>query len=441
MQRIVRCLLAISMVTGLQLVLWPSRGMAQAVTGSGATNYVTKWTNGSGSVIGNANIYVTGGDVGIGTTTPAAKLEVNGDTQVDNNLYIGGAIYTGSESANFVVLQIIGDNFGVGSQALGTVVTGGANTAVGDGTLGVITSGSDNTVVGYGAGGNITTGAGNTGVGFSALDADTTGAENTAVGKSAGQAVTTGGENTAVGYQALLLNSTSSSNTAVGTAALENTTAGFNTAVGGGAGENITSGASNIAVGYGAGGSLTTGSNNIYLGNAGTSTESGVTRIGTAGTQTSAYFSGIYGVTTGTNNAVAVLVDSNGNLGTVSSSRRYKEDINDMGDASSGVLALRPVTFRYKRPFEDGSKPIQYGLIAEEVAAVYPDLVTRTADGQVESVKYHLLAPMLINELQKQHATILSQKEEIRLLEERLARVERLTERSAITASLIAPVK
>jgi hypothetical protein len=158
-------------------------------------------------------------------------------------------------------------------------------------------------------------------------------------------------------------------------------------------------------------------------------------RIGTAGTQTSAFIAGIYGTTTSATNAVPVMIDSNGNLGTISSSRRYKEDIQDMGDTSSGLLRLRPVTFRYKQPFNDGSKPMQYGLIAEEVAEVYPDLVARTADGRIETVKYQVLDSMLLNELQKQNAAIAAQQEQIRSLEERLAKVEAAIERTAATAS------
>jgi hypothetical protein len=96
-----------------------------------------------------------------------------------------------------------------------------------------------------------------------------------------------------------------------------------------------------------------------------------------------------------------VLIDSNGQLGTVSSSRRYKEDIHDMGVATDGLLRLRPVTFRYKKPYADGTKPIQYGLIAEEVEEVYPDLVVRGKDGQVETVQYYKLDAMLLNEVQK----------------------------------------
>jgi hypothetical protein len=111
-------------------------------------------------------------------------------------------------------------------------------------------------------------------------------------------------------------------------------------------------------------------------------------------------------------------------LGTVSSSRRYKEEIQDMGDTSSGLMRLRPVTFRYQKPFADGSKPIQYGLIAEEVAEVYPDLVAHSADGQVETVKYQVLDSMLLNEVQRQEKVINAQAKQIELLEERLAKLE-----------------
>jgi hypothetical protein len=128
-------------------------------------------------------------------------------------------------------------------------------------------------------------------------------------------------------------------------------------------------------------------------------------------------------------------VDANGNLGTVQSSIRYKEDIHDMADASDGILKLRPVSFRYKKALDDGSKPLQYGLLAEEVAEVYPDLVARSTDGQIETVRYQLLDPMLLNELQKQHATISVQQEQIRSLEERLAKIEAALSGTMATAS------
>lgn len=199
-----------------------------------------------------------------------------------------------------------------------------------------------------------------------------------------------------------------------------------------------TTGDNNIAIGNQAGYNITT-SNNIQIGNQGIPTDNAIIRIGCMNSgncppgglpQSSAFIAGIYGSAISLQ-GVQVLVDSNGNLGTVQSSRRYKEEIHDMADASDSLMSLRPVTFRYKKAYDDGSKPIQYGLIAEEVAEVYPDLVTHSADGQVESVRYQVLDPMLLNELQKQHATIAAQKEQIRSqeehiqsLEERLARVE-----------------
>lgn len=168
----------------------------------------------------------------------------------------------------------------------------------------------------------------------------------------------------------------------------------------------------------------------------GNASNNGTIRIGTANAQTTAFIAGIQGVTTGHNDAVPLLIASDGQLGTISSSRRYKEDIRDMGDTSSGLLRLRPVTFRYKKPFADGSQPIQYGLIAEEVAEVYPDLVARSADGQIETVKYQVLDSMLLNELQKQNVKIAAQEEQIHSLEERLARVEAALERTSPSASL-----
>jgi hypothetical protein len=141
--------------------------------------------------------------------------------------------------------------------------------------------------------------------------------------------------------------------------------------------------------------------------------------------RTSFFAAGIRGVTTGNNDAIPVVIDSNGQLGTVSSSRRFKEDIHDMDTVSSSLMRLRPVTFRYQRPFADGSKPIQYGLIAEEVADVYPDLVAHSADGQIETVKYQVLDSMLLNELQKEHKQVQEQAETIRVLEARLAALEK----------------
>ena len=100
---------------------------------------------------------------------------------------------------------------------------------------------------------------------------------------------------------------------------------------------------------------------------------------------------------------VEVYIDSNGQLGTVTSSRRFKKDIHDMGSVTDRLMQLRPVTFRYKEAAENGAHPVQYGLIAEEVAKVYPELVQYDKAGKPFTIYYHLLTPMLLNELQKAH--------------------------------------
>jgi hypothetical protein len=166
-------------------------------------------------------------------------------------------------------------------------------------------------------------------------------------------------------------------------------------------------------------------SNSIYIGSPGSGSDSnGTIRIGKPVNQTSFFAAGINGVQTGLSNAVPILIDGNGQLGTANSSRRYKEDIQGMGEASSGLMRLRPVTFRYTKPFMDGSKPIQYGLIAEEVAEVYPDLVARSADGQIETVKYQVLDSLLLNEVQRQQAQIGAQREQIGDLQQQITDIK-----------------
>jgi hypothetical protein len=430
-----------------------------------------------GTGLYNANGFVESmriqpnGFVGIGTQSPAATLEVNGTAQVDGNLTISGNILAGTGVPLIYAPNNSTSNFGAGLDALQSVTTGSQNTAIGDialqaNTTGIgnvavgsralafNTNGGSNTAVGYLALSDNTTGQSNLAIGAKALQNNTTGTSNMASGTYALTSNTTGGANTASGCSVLNLNTVGSNNTAAGFGSMQanttgnnNTSSGFQTLFDNATGSNntasgyqalyaCTSGSNNIAIGYEAGSAVTGASDNIDIGNTGTSTDSGTIRIGTAGTQTTAFIAGIRGVTTGSNNAIPVMVDSNGQLGTISSSRRYKEDIQDMGDSSGGLLRLRPVTFRYKKPFGDGSQPMQYGLIAEEVAEVYPDLVARSADGQIETVKYQVLDSMLLNELQKQNVTIATQKQQIRSLEERLARVEAALEgTSAAVAS------
>jgi hypothetical protein len=343
------------------------------------------------------------GNVGIGTMTPAWKLDVVGDINLS-----GGLRYQG-----LPVLQVTGGvlgNTAVGLGALQNNTTGNQNTATGSGALFSNTVGNDNTANGQGALYLNTAGNENTAIGEQALYFNTTGIDNTAVGLGALFRNTTGNFNAANGEYALGNNTTGSANTAIGSLALGNNTTGSNNiAIGGSAASNVSSG----------------NSNNIHIGSLGVAGDNGAIRIGGYPVaQTSFFAVGIRGVTTTNNDAIPVMIDSAGQLGTTSSSRRFKEDIEDMGAASHDLMRLRPVTYRYKQPFADGSKPIQYGLIAEEVAEVYPDLVAHSADGQIETVKYQVLDSMLLNEVQRLAQQLEEQRKENQSLQKRLAKLE-----------------
>ncbi len=270
-----------------------------------------------------------------------------------------------------------------------------------------------------------------------------TGAANAASGFNALQNNTTGVDNAATGVQALRDNTTGFSNTASGDAALiRNTSGNFNTAVGGGALAKNTTGDNNTAIGFGAGGDLTTGRDNIYVNNPGppaaaAGVESNTIRIGTI--QTSTFIAGIDGVDLGSGDTVVV---NAGQLGIIASSRRLKDDIRDMGEASSRLMQLRPVTFHYKKENAGGARPLRYGLIAEEVAKVYPELVGYSTTGEAYTVRYHLMNTLLLNEVQKQNRQIqghqkeiVMQQKEIAALMARLARLEALeAERGSFAA-------
>ena len=247
-----------------------------------------------------------------------------------------------------------------------------------------------------------TTGSFNTGVGGGALalnNADS----NTAVGAAALLLNTSGTQNTAVGTDALVFNDSGGFNSAVGAFALYNNTEGeFNTAVGADALIFNTSGSDNIALGEGAGSSLTTGDNNIDIGAPGSAGESGTIHIGT-NFQTVTYIAGISGATVPT--GVAVIVDSNGHLGTTTSSERFKDEIKPMEKASEAILALKPVTFRYKQELDPDGIP-QFGLVAEQVEKVNPDLVARDEQGKPYTVRYDAVNAMLLNEFLKEHRKV-----------------------------------
>jgi Chaperone of endosialidase len=305
---------------------------------------------------------------------------------------------------------------------------GSQNTAEGDGALQSLTAnGVRNTAVGFNALSSNTDGGASTAIGAAAL-ASNTASNNTACGSYALNANTTGGGNTATGIDALMLNIDGSVNTATGATALFNNTSGSNNvATGWLALFNNTTGSSNIALGVNAGSNLTTGDQNIDIGNVGVAAEANTIRIGTQGTQTNAYLAGIY--QTNIAKGLVVKVDSDGHLGTVGSSERFKDAIKPMDKASEAILALKPVTFRYKKEIDPEGTP-QFGLVAEQVEKINPDLVARDAEGNVYTVRYEAVNAMLLNEFLKEHrqvqeqqATIAKQQEQIDALTTGLQKV------------------
>lgn len=280
------------------------------------------------------------------------------------------------------------ESVSVGFGALSTSATGDANSAVGHQALASLTTGGRNTAVGTGAMFSASTGSNNSAMGFQSLNS-----------------LAAGSNNVAVGYRSLLSSTSYEANTAIGTEALAGlTTGGFNTAIGFKAGINLVSGA-----------------NNLYLGNEGAANEGATIRIGSGLLHNRTFLAATRGVTTGVNNAVPILIDSQGQLGTISSSRRTKEDIRDLGGVGLAVQRLRPVQFRYTAPFADDSKPLQYGLIAEEVAEVLPGLVAYGADGSPETVKYHVLPTLLLEEVQRLQREIVGLRATVESLQRRLS--------------------
>jgi Chaperone of endosialidase len=298
-------------------------------------------------------------------------------------------------------LNNIGEsNTAVGVAALLLNTTGGNNTATGAGALLSNTTGAQNTATGYAALGN-NTGDNNTADGAQALAHNTIGGSNTAVGFFALNLNTTGNRNTAMGDEALLI-AGGSDNTAVGTAALTFNTNDGNTAVGSFALVGNQSGSLNTALGQNAGLGLIGGeSNNIDIGANvdGVAGESNTIRIGNTDI-TDTYISGISGTTVAS--GAAVLVDSNGHLGTVTSSKRFKEEIRPMNKTSEAIFSLEPVTFRYRKEI-DPAGTSQFGLIAEEVARVNPALVLPDKEGKPYTVRYDAVNAMLLNEFLKEH--------------------------------------
>ena len=265
------------------------------------------------------------------------------------------------------------------------------------------------------------TGDVNTAVGSIALSMNTTGSRNTATGWQALYFNTTGNFNTATGGAAVGSNTIGSFNTGIGTSALlTNTTGNNNTAVGNSALSSNTTGSFNIALGDAAGRKNITGSNNIYIGNPGTHTDSSRIRIGTPGIQTQTFIAGIIGATVP--DGVGVIVGSNGQLGTIVSSERFKDEIKPMDKASEVILELHPVTFRYKHELDPEGIP-QFGLVAEDVEKANADLVAHDEQGKPYTVRYEAVNAMLLNEFLKEHRTVQELKKQVAELTVGLQRV------------------
>jgi hypothetical protein len=330
----------------------PSTGV---LGGGGTTNFIPIWQ--SPNFLSNSAIYqASGGNIGIWTTTPGARLDVNGDINAARTYRIH----------SYSVLSI-------GSADEGAVFLG-----PGAGTNNVAGQGVDNTFLGQNSGYSNTTGDRNTFTGLGSGFVNTTGRFNTFTGEDAGFSNTTGDRNTFTGRSA---------------------------------GSNNTTGSDNTFYGWQAGYLNTTGSSDIYIGNQGPApgAESNAIRIGDPAHQNAAYVAGIYG--SSASGGVPVYVNSAGQLGTSPSSLRFKELVRDMGDSTSALMKLRPVTFFYKSEYDKWQRTLQYGLIAEEVAKVYPELVAYDNDGQPYSVRYQYLASMLLNEVQKQYHRVQRQSE------------------------------
>ena len=285
-------------------------------------------------------------------------------------------------------------NSAFGVDALHMNSTGDANTATGALALLNTTGGNNNTATGFRALERNTSGTGNTATGLLALRSNVTGFGNTATGSRSLDNNTTGNFNTANGIQALTNNTTGSGNTADGLRALESNTSGTgNTALGVDAGTNVTGGSHNTALGFAAGSAITTANNVIAIG----------TNVSGENVSNTCYIGNIFGKTPAS--ATAVFVNSHGKLGTVVSSRRFKDEIKPMDKASEAILALKPVTFRYKQEIDAARSP-QFGLVAEDVEKVNPDLVVRDGEGKVNTVRYEAVNAMLLNEFLKEHRKV-----------------------------------
>jgi len=409
------------------ICLSPAAAQAQSntATGTGALANVTSGADNTADGYFALNQTTTG----IGNTATGSQALSSNTTGNGNTAHGYSALFNNTADGNTAI----------GAVTLGFNTTGANNTATGASALVFNTTGGNNTASGATALSSNTTGANNTASGYQALFSNTIGKSNTASGVNALYANTTGIGNTANGLAALSSNITGVYNTASGFNALSANSKGrYNVGVGANALAAI-NGNNNIALGANAGKNTTAGNSNIYIGHIGINgIESRVMRIGKA--QTKTFIAGIAG------NALSgatVVVRSNGQLGVVAS--RYKQDIKPIGGAADSMAErlkrLRPISYRYTTE----PNATHYGLIAEEVEKVMPELVVRDGKNRPESVQYIELVPLLLNEVQRQRQIIRRQAETVGILERRQrsfeARLHKLTtllaatQRAALTPS------
>jgi len=368
--------------------------------------------NNSGGVDNSAcGLFALFNNIGGSDNTATGSVALLNNVSGDDNTATGSTALNKHNNGD--------ENTATGFAALFSDVSGAFNTATGSMALASQTEAFNNTATGFAAMANNLDGDDNTATGLQALVSNTHGNNNTATGTQAMFGNTTGGFNTAdgwqamannttsvsnvsIGFQSLFHNSTGSNNTANGSQALlSNTTSSGNTASGFQALFSHTTGNFNTALGYQAGKNLTTGSNNIYIGSPGVASESNTTRIGNV--QTKMVVAGVFGSTA--SGGVPVVINVDGHLGTMTSSARFKDEIKPMDKLSEAILALKPVTFRYKKEIDPEGIP-QFGLVAEDVQKVNPDLVVRDAKGQVYTVRYEAVTAMLLNEFLKEHPKV-----------------------------------
>jgi len=361
----------------------------------------------------------------VSITGLAAAMQPAHSAQPPDVVASDGSANTASGTRALTSLTAGSGNSAFGFAALSGNSTGSQNTAVGTSALSANGSGDQNSAFGVGTLTANTIGMHNVAIGTFALFSNTTASWNTASGDEALYSNTTGSNNTAFGYDALTSNTTGKGNEAQGVNALYSNTTGIrNLGIGSNASYGNTSGSYNIALGFNAGYNQTTGNDNIYIANPGVADESQTLRLGaqgTAGVQGSGILSAyVAGVATSQVTGSAVYVTPDGQLGVLASSERFKTDVETMGAASEKIAQLRPVTFKLKT---DPRGTRQYGLIAEEVGKVYPELVIHGADGRIDGVRYEELAPMLLNVVQQQQAQLAAQAEVTRNLEAQVAQL------------------